>query len=99
MAVDIALEGHLVEGEGKMIPRSGLQGVVLAVVIRQAVVESHLLFALQKSGGVRLQDVPMDSGRAVSPVPKDDGSTFIVCSCTVAKTKDSVLLPLSRSSS
>ena len=61
-----------------MIPFSGLQGIVLTIVIRKAVVQPQFLSPSKRRGGVRLQDIPGNTGRTVSPVIEVDGSTFVI---------------------
>ena len=57
-SVDIALESPLVEGEGKMVPLPGLQGIVLSVVIAKAGVESQLFIACGLGTGRGLAKSP-----------------------------------------
>ena len=56
--VDIALESPLVEGEGKMVPLPGLQGIVFCVVADKARVESQLFITDSLGAGRSLAKAP-----------------------------------------
>ena len=80
LAVDVAFEGPFVEGEGKVVPLSGFEGIVFTVIIREAVVQAHFLFALDGRSTIRLQNAPGEAGRAVTSVIKIDiaGLVFVI---------------------